>query len=796
MASCGHSARTNGLQARSTRSRNDAWILTGTTNDISTPRWAPIGSALAFMRLAIAVAITYSASGAYADEFDGHRVVRIDVRNEAELQLMRDLDADVWSHGEGIGLVDVRVTPGQRDALDAAGLSYETLIDDVGALMRAQAEGFEPRGAPPFGDYGDFATLVAHMNALVAARPDLAQIVSLGNTIEGRPIWMIHVHGPNAPPNRPAVFYNGCQHAREWVSPPVVLYLADYLVNNYDTDPAIPPLLERVSFYLAPIVNSDGYVFSWTNNRLWRKNRRPNAGGTFGVDLNRNWGNHWGNNNGSSGSPGSDTYRGTAAFSEPETAALRDFFLAHPEIRAYIDFHSYSQLTMWPWGWTSTPSPADAAYREDGRPMRDAILAPFGTVHLLGPVYTTIYPVSGGSIDWTYGDAGVYSYAWELRDSGQFGFLLPAVQILPTCIENLPAAIYLADRVTAPVRFRFIDPLPSAFAPGQATTLNVEILPGTQVVVPSSAQLFYRLSSFDPFTSAPMTHLGGSRYEAALPAATCGGRVDFYLSAAGTGGGTNTEPLGGPGAFHARPVRYRALPLIDDFDQEQGWSVSSAANMQGAWVRVAPIGTTNGIRQAQPNNDNVFGSGTHCYVTGQGVPGGGPGAADVDGGPTILTSPLVDLSGGEAWLSYYRWMYCSNDNDVMQVQLSNNGGASWTTIETVRTGPFWSYRRFRVSDFLAPTGQMKLRFSVQDNPDNSVTEAAVDDVMFEILTCSDTAGDFNGNGQVDAGDIGAFVRVLLGYTRASDQIARADFNGDGLADGEDVGPFVEALAGD
>ena len=135
------------------------------------------------------------------------------------------------------------------------------------------------------------------------------------------------------------------------------MFLADRLVESADTDPRVHALLSRAEIFVIPVVNPDGYFFTWSDsaNRLWRKNRRNNGDGTFGVDNNRNWGYEWGGA-GASTQTSSETYRGTGPFSEPETAAMRDFFNARPNIVSNIDFHSYSQLVLSPWAYTVAPS--------------------------------------------------------------------------------------------------------------------------------------------------------------------------------------------------------------------------------------------------------------------------------------------------------------------------------------------------------------------------------------------------------------------------------------------------------
>ena len=228
--------------------------------------------------------------------------------------------------------------------------------------------------------------------------------------------------------------YIGCQHAREWVSPMVVTYIAEMLCANYAAgDQTTVEMLSSFQYTLIPVVNADGYNYSITDDRLWRKNRRINEGSPcVGVDLNRNWDYEWGGE-GSSGVMCVDTYRGSSPFSEPETLAVSNYILQKQNLIGFIDFHAYGQYFMNPWGWTDSQVPVDNPTQIA---MAEQFAAAVKDVHNKG--YTTgnsaivLYPAAGGSDDWTYGAMNIiYSYTLELRDTGRYGFLLPPDEIIP-----------------------------------------------------------------------------------------------------------------------------------------------------------------------------------------------------------------------------------------------------------------------------------------------------------------------------------------------------------------------------
>jgi murein tripeptide amidase MpaA len=405
------------------------------------------------------------AIGPGATRYDGSKVVRVNVRSARELQTVLALTDDVWSHRVGVGgPVDVRVTPEQWAAMQAAGLDASVEIDNVQALIDAEGARLANRlpaggAADGPGWFSDFKTYDEHktfLQDLVAAHPNLAQMIVIGQSREGRDIFGIRITGPGSVTNRPAALYFACQHAREWATPPTVAYIAYKLLNDYGTDCAATNLVNSVEFFLIPIVNPDGYAWTWATggDRLWRKNKRPGCTTgnppRYGVDLNRNWGYQWGGE-GASTSQCSDTYRGPGAFSEPETQAMRNFVLANPRIKATMDFHSYSQLVMSPWGYTSALPPNNATFIQQDNAMAAAILASHGRTYLPGPIYTTIYPASGVSVDWAFGTAGAWAFTIEVRPTtSNPGFVLPPGEIIPCAEENYAAILALSTFIGNP----------------------------------------------------------------------------------------------------------------------------------------------------------------------------------------------------------------------------------------------------------------------------------------------------------------------------------------------------------
>jgi len=236
------------------------------------------------------------------------------------------------------------------------------------------------------------------------------------------------------------VWINGGQHAREWVGPSTVLYILEKLLTENTKDAVTTEILTKSQFVIVPLVNPDGYEYAWTNDRLWRKNRRNNGANSFGVDLNRNWDIQWGGG-GSSGDRNSDTYRGTAPFSEPESKVVSDYLKSNnlqKNIIAAIDFHSYSQLILRPYGYTNTNCPDEVRLKSLGATMATEIQKKYGLAYS-NIKSIELYVTTGTAGDWFYAIGIVPSYTFELRDTGTYGFRLPTNQIIPTGEENWAA---------------------------------------------------------------------------------------------------------------------------------------------------------------------------------------------------------------------------------------------------------------------------------------------------------------------------------------------------------------------
>lgn len=301
-------------------------------------------------------------------------------------------------------------------------------------------------GTPPVdaGLYHTYAELQTELAAISNNYPDITHLKSIGKSLEGREIWALKISdNVETDEDEPVAVFLGAHHAREWISVEVPLMIGRHCIENYAGDARFKNLVDNAEIWIVPMVNPDGHHYSVMVDRLWRKNRRNNRDGSYGVDLNRNYGYQWGGP-GSSGDTFSEIYRGPAPFSEPETQAMRDFLTGvEPDI--LISYHNFSQLILFPWGFTDDPAPDKIVMNQLAVAMSDKIRMVHGEYYRPGQA-STLYLSSGDTCDWLYALLDVPAYTIELRPEDSYpGFELPEDEIQPTFEENLPAALYLTE---------------------------------------------------------------------------------------------------------------------------------------------------------------------------------------------------------------------------------------------------------------------------------------------------------------------------------------------------------------
>eukprot|EP01065_Artemidia_motanka_P026880 TRINITY_DN32119_c0_g1_i1.p1 TRINITY_DN32119_c0_g1~~TRINITY_DN32119_c0_g1_i1.p1 ORF type:complete len:436 (+),score=187.90 TRINITY_DN32119_c0_g1_i1:82-1389(+) len=379
-----------------------------------------------------------------------------------------------WAAPNATVSIDVRGGAELRKFLAGRGIAHTTAIENVEELIAAERMRVaSARSAKDafFEEYRTYEEIMAKLDEFINTYSGVEGF-SVGNSVEGRAQRGIKF---GSSPNKDAVYLQCGIHAREWISPATCMYFTEKLLSGMKSgDAEATALLSSLIIYLVPVANPDGYSFTFTDNRLWRKNRRANSDGSFGVDLNRNWDDgHWGVC-GASTSPRSDTYMGTAAFSEPETANVRAFFTQLEgegvHLQSGIDFHSYGQLLLRPYGW-NLPNRGCVDGSGDGKtctPPNDAENLAAMTAYYDGLQSSGVtsgkwtsehaaelYCAAGGTDDWIAVKTRQASgFCVELRPVGLPGFTLPASGIVPSGEENYAAILKWGAHVAKNIEVR------------------------------------------------------------------------------------------------------------------------------------------------------------------------------------------------------------------------------------------------------------------------------------------------------------------------------------------------------
>ncbi|KAI1268415.1 zinc carboxypeptidase [Xylariaceae sp. FL1019] len=382
--------------------------------------------------------------------YKGYKIFRVTPENATfirpHLQSLAAVEMSNTHGSTGRQIIDVAIPPSQIDAFNALGLVTEILSEDLGADIALEGKltpfpGFETDSlsaatgpalpkASWFKHYHPDADHLTFLKGLQQAFPSNSEIVTAGTSWENRPIRGIHIWGSGDPNSKPAIIFHGN----------TVEYIAYQLINTYrNNDTVVQAVLDNHDFYIFPIVNPDGFNYTQTNDRLWRKNRQRRYGlSAVGTDPYRNWPYQW-DGVGSSGDPESDSYRGQQPADTPETQGLQshgDHLSATQGIKLYIDFHSYGQHILTPYGYSCTAEPAN---RVDQNSLAEDMVAAMHGAHgkrfTAGPLCSSLYTVAGSSNDY-FTDVAAAQYSWVIELRGRPKFTLPPSEILPSGEET------------------------------------------------------------------------------------------------------------------------------------------------------------------------------------------------------------------------------------------------------------------------------------------------------------------------------------------------------------------------
>lgn len=380
--------------------------------------------------------------------------VRISIPDSAASQKLASLglplEEGVEVHNHEIEMI---VNSLEFKKLNENGFFPIVVRSDMESFFRSRLSAQRSTNDFAVGSMGGFYTFQETLNLLNSFRQKYKSLISkpikIGESIEGRPIlaYRISDNADKNEPDEPEVLYTGLHHAREPESLMTVLYFMEKLLQGYGNSSEITYLINHRQLWFIPIVNPDGYIYNQETNPegggLWRKNRRKNSDGSFGIDLNRNYGLFWGFNDfGSSPIPADDTFRGLSPFSEPETAAVRDFVNAHQFLLA-LNYHSFRNLWIYPWAFTNKQTDDKLIFREYARYMTRQ------NKYQVGTTFETLgYLANGEAADWLYGDLRfgqpkIFAMTPEIGDFVD-NFWPSQSRILPLAAQNYKANLALA----------------------------------------------------------------------------------------------------------------------------------------------------------------------------------------------------------------------------------------------------------------------------------------------------------------------------------------------------------------
>lgn len=352
-------------------------------------------------------------------------------------------------------------------AIDGVGREFVDITAASDELERLTALGFDITQPPALLDfppadaaYHTYDEMTKEVREVAAARPDIVSPpFSIGQSYEGRELLAVKVSdNPTADEDEPEALFVGHYHAREHLTVEMMLYILHMLVDEYDQPnrSEIAELVNDREIFLIFDLNPDGGEFDIATGKYgrWRKNRQPNGDGTYGVDMNRNHSYRWGlDNEGSSPSTASETYRGSAPASAPEVAAIERFVNSRvvsgvQQISVAITFHAYGEWVLWPYGYTYEDTPLDM------RAADRLVLEMMGRTMARTNGYTAmqssdLYTTNGDFADWAYGVHRIFAYTFEMSSASD-GFYPPGSSIAQEVSRNRQAVLYLLQQAGCP----------------------------------------------------------------------------------------------------------------------------------------------------------------------------------------------------------------------------------------------------------------------------------------------------------------------------------------------------------
>ncbi|XP_018516493.1 carboxypeptidase B2 [Lates calcarifer] len=349
-----------------------------------------------------------------------------------------------------------------KNLLQQHTITHEVLLANANELIEMQTknDSTDPRSSSTFYErYHSLEDIYYWINRTTQDNPTTVKAILIGSSYEKRPLYALKLSLNNRP-NKKAIWIDCGIHAREWISPAFCLWFVHHSLSFYGQNQDITKILDDMDVYVLPVMNPDGYKYTWTTNRMWRKNRSYSRSNIcVGVDLNRNFDANW-CTEGASSDPCTEIYCGAFPESEPETEAVANFLRSHKNsIQLYFTIHSYSQMLLFPFSCTFDQAENHSDLLEMAQEAAQKIRRYYRNIYQYGSGAKTIYLAPGGSDDWAYNLGIKYSFTFELQDRGRYGFLLPPSQIAKACNEALTAVKTIALKVIEKTQAQSSSPL-------------------------------------------------------------------------------------------------------------------------------------------------------------------------------------------------------------------------------------------------------------------------------------------------------------------------------------------------
>ncbi|MCJ2532675.1 MAG: hypothetical protein LN411_01985 [Candidatus Thermoplasmatota archaeon] len=444
-------------------------------------------------------------------------------------------------------------------------------------------------GPPVDYAYRNFSTIVEILYETESAHSDIAKVYDIGDSwektegIADRDILAIKISdNVDSDEDEPEVLIMALQHAREWPTSEIALQLIENLTDSYGSDARITWLVDNRETWIIPVVNPDGLEFAMTYDDMWRKNRRDNGDTTYGVDLNRNYnGSENGDPLGEWGGVGTSsdtedyTYCGEYPFSEPETQAVRDLVKNH-SFTVAIDFHTYSNLVMWPWGYTTDLPPDSEDLARIGHEL--AALNGYEPDQSVG-----LYPTTGDSLDWLYGSADIFAFLFEVGEGPDFN---PDGRetVLEQIAENIPPALLLME-IAGDREERQFDinhtPLDDALYSDAGFEVDANVT-AARGVDTSSLSVAYRIDGGSWVETGMSKTTGNDTYSGVIPPQSGGSVVSYYVIARDEGGVGLTSPRYAPYDVHTFTVIDDTEPPVADAGLDATITIGASTIFDGS----------------------------------------------------------------------------------------------------------------------------------------------------------------------------------------------------------------------